>query len=285
MTLGTPNACNMCHSERTPQWADESINKWYAKRDKGYQNYAEALDAGRTGAPFAEELLADLAQNVTAPNIARATALSELHRYLSPASIEAVRLGLSSDDPMIRTSALDALEAIEPVARGKLAFNLLKDPVRAVRLNAIAVLASVPRDSITAEQKTVFDNAVDEYVTAQLTNAERPESHLNIGLLYVQLGRFTEAESEYQTAIKLRPAFVPAYVNLADLYRLQGSDDQGEHLLREAIKLSPQNADVYQALGLLLVRQKRSQEALKTLGESARLDAKNPHYSYVYAVR
>ncbi len=284
VTLGTPNACNMCHSERTPQWADENINKWYAKRYKVYQNYAEALDAGRTGAPLAEELLADLAQNATAPNIARATALSELHRYLSPASIEAVRHGLSNDDPMIRTSALDALEAIEPVARVKLAFNLLKDPVRAVRLNAITVLASVPPDHLTPEQKRFFDKAVDEYVTAQLSNAERPESHLNIGLLYVQLGRFTEAESEYQTAIKLQHAFVPAYVNLADLYRLQGNDDQGEDLLRKAIKLPPQNADVYQALGLLLVREKKISEAVEALEKSARLSPGNPHYSYVYAV-
>jgi Flp pilus assembly protein TadD len=282
--VGTPNACNMCHSEHTPQWADENINKWYAKRYKGYQNYAEALDAGRTGAPLAEELLADLAQNATAPNIARATALSELHRYLSPASIEAVRLGLSSDDPMIRAAALDALEAVEPGLRLRLAFNILNDPVRTVRIKAVTVLASVPRDQLTAGQSRVFDNAVDEYVEAQFTNAERPESHLNIGLLYVQLGRFTEAESEYQTAIKLQPSFVPAYVNLADLYRILGKDSEGESLLRNALLLSPQNADVYHALGLLFVREKRISEAVEALEKSARLRPDNPHYSYVYAV-
>ncbi len=282
--IGTPNACNKCHSDRTPQWADENINRWYAKRYNGYQTYAEALHAGRTGAPSAEELLAKLANDSTTPNISRATALSELNRYLSPASIDAVRLGLANDDPMIRASALDALEAIDPLARFKLASNLLNDPVRAVRMKAVTALASVPRDHFTSEQNGVFHKAADEYVEAQLTNAERPESHLNIGLLYVQLGRLTEVESEYQTAIKLQPSFIPAYVNLADLYRLQGKDDEGERLLREAIKLSPQDADVYHALGLLLVREKRISEAVETLEKSARLSPDNPHYGYVYAV-
>jgi Flp pilus assembly protein TadD len=56
-------------------------------------------------------------------------------------------------------------------------------------------------------RKTVFEKAIDEYVEAQLANADRPEAHLNIGLLYTQIGRFSEAETEYQTAIKLQPSF------------------------------------------------------------------------------
>jgi len=282
--IGTPNACNKCHTGRTAKWAAEQIGKWYGPKRVGYQNYAEALYAGRTGAPSAEELLAKLAKDSTSPNIARATALSELHRYLSPASIDAVRLGLGSDDPIIRVAALDALESVEPGVRLQLAFNLLNDPVRAVRIKAITILASAPKDQLTAEQRVVFQKAIDEYIAAQLANADRPESHLNIGLLYAQLGRFAEAESEYQTAIKLQFSFVPVYVNLADLYRLQGKDDEGERLLRKALEFSHQNADVYHALGLLLVRKKRIYEAVEALGKSARLSPNNPHYSYVYAV-
>ena len=282
--IGSPNSCNKCHSDRTPEWAEDQINKWYTPQRKGYQNYAEALYAGRTGVPSVEEFLANLVKDTTSPNIARATALSKLHRYLSPASIEAVRLGLSSDDPMIRAAALDALEAVEPGVRVQLAFNLLNDPVRAVRIKAITILASVPKEQLTAEQQTVFEKAIHEYITAQLANADRPEAHLNTGLLYVQLGRFAEAETSYRTALKLQPSFVPAYVNLGDLYRMQGKDDEGELLLRKALKLSPQNAEVYHALGLLLVRKKRISEAVEALEKSARLSTNNPHYSYVYAV-
>jgi tetratricopeptide (TPR) repeat protein len=185
---------------------------------------------------------------------------------------------------MIRTAALDGLVAVEPGVRLQLAFNLLNDPVRAVRVKAITTLASAPKDQLTVPQRSAFEKAIDEYVRAQLTNADRPEAHLNIGLLYAQIERLDEAESEYQTAIKLQPSFVPAYVNLADLYRIKGMDDEGERMLRKALKVSPQNAEVYHALGLLLVRKKQMPEAIDALGKSAKLKPDDPHYSYVYAV-
>src|ERR1017187_2756023 len=47
-----------------------------------------------------------------------------------------------------------------------------------------------------------------------MVSAERPENHMNLALLYVQMGRTTEAESELQTALRLDPNFVPAMVNL-----------------------------------------------------------------------
>jgi hypothetical protein len=166
--IGASNACNKCHSDRTPKWADENINKWYAKRYRGYQTYAEALYDSRTGASSAEGLLVRLADDEGSPDIARATALSELNRYLSPSSIEAVRLDLSNDDPMVRASALDALELAEPAVRLRLAFNLLNDPVRAVRIKAAPALASVPVDRLTAERRTVFEKVIDEYVERSL---------------------------------------------------------------------------------------------------------------------
>jgi len=151
------------------------------------------------------------------------------------------------------------------------------DPVRAVRIKAATALALVPVDRLTAEWRTVFEKVIDEYVETQLANADRPEAHLNIGLLYARIGRFGEAETEYKTAIRLQPSFIPAYVNLSDLYRMQGRDNEGEQLLREALKLSPQNAEVYHALGLLLVRKKQMSEAIDALEKSVRLKPDNSH--------
>jgi tetratricopeptide (TPR) repeat protein len=111
---------------------------------------------------------------------------------------------------------------MEPSVRFELAFNLLIDQVRAVRIKAITILASVPKEKLTAEQRAIFEKAIDEYIIAQPANADCPESHLNIGLLYAQLGRVADAESAYQTAIKRQPSFVPAYVNFAEPPARQG---------------------------------------------------------------
>ena len=119
---------------------------------------------------------------------------------------------------------------------------------------------------------------------AQLANADRPESHVNLGILAIKLGRLTEAEQAFQTAIRVGPQFVPAYVDLADVYRSEQRDTEGEPQLRRAIGLAPESADAHHALGLLLVRQRRMPEALSELEQAARLDPGDARYAYVAGV-
>jgi Flp pilus assembly protein TadD len=207
-----------------------------------------------------------------------------LRRYPSPASVRAIQRGLEDDDPLVRLSALSTLEVLEPKDRFSIAYPLLNDPIRMVRIEAASVLAPAPRTMMTTEQRVSLDHAIAEYIEFQGVNADRPGSHLNLGVLYTQSGKFDKAEAAYRTALLIDPSFVQAYVNLADLYRVQGRDDEGERILREALEIAPRNADVYQALGLLLVRHKRMSEAVNALEQSATLRPENPHYSYVYAV-
>src|SRR5262245_35719095 len=77
---------------------------------------------------------------------------------------------------------------------------------------------------------------------------------------------------------------MPAHVNLADLYREEGRDADGERVLRRALALEPASADAHHALGLLLVRQKRSTEALAELAKAAERDPERARFAYVYAV-
>jgi Flp pilus assembly protein TadD len=115
-------------------------------------------------------------------------------------------------------------------------------------------------------------------------DADRPEAHLNLGLLDTRQARPIEAEAEYRTALRLDPNFVPALTNLADLDRMRGMDAQGADLLRQALSIEPRNADVLHALGLLLVRQRNYAEALPLLRQAAELAPDNVRYGYVYAI-
>jgi Flp pilus assembly protein TadD len=282
--LSSPNPCNKCHSDQTPEWAAEQMDRWYGTAYKNRPSYGEALLAGRNGTPLAEELLSQLALDSSKPDIARATALKELRNYITPESIPTIKKGLADDDPMVRSGALDALENVPPGDRAHLVVSLLDDPVRTVRIKAARMLATVPRENLTSEQNSALEKSLSEYIASQQIDADRPEAHMNLGVLFAELGRFSDSDSEYRKALKIQPSFVQAYVNLADLYRLEGMDDRGEELLSEALRIAPQDADVYHALGLLLVRQKRFGEALEALKQSADLSPDNPHYSYVYAV-
>ena len=88
--LGTPNACNTCHADKSAQWAADAIERWHGPARKGFQNYAEAFQASWTDRSDSAALLALVAASPTTPAIARASALSELHARVSPANIPRV---------------------------------------------------------------------------------------------------------------------------------------------------------------------------------------------------
>ena len=94
-----------------------------------------------------------------------------------------------------------------------------------------------------------------------MTNADRGESHLNLGLVAQDLGDTAAAEREYKEGIRVSPAFSATYVNLADLYRGRGDEKLVEQTLRAGLEKSPKDAGLRHALGLALVRQKKLEEA------------------------
>src|SRR5205085_9704920 len=87
----TPNACNDCHRDRTPEWAAAAVERWHGPNRKGLQNYAEAFHAAWTGRSDAAALLAAIAADRNVPAFARASALTELRAYVSRSNINLAR--------------------------------------------------------------------------------------------------------------------------------------------------------------------------------------------------
>jgi len=282
--LGTPNACNDCHKDKSAQWAATAIEQWFGPKREGFQHYAEAFHAAWTDQPDAARLLAKVAANDSTPGFVRASALSELNGRVSETNIDLARKSLSDPDPMVRIGALDVLEGIPADRLWSLAAPLLSDPIRGVRIRAASLLAAVPRDHQPAGDRDRFARAAAEFVAAQRFNADRPEARTTLGAFYARRGLAGEAETEYKAALHLSPQFAPAAINLADLYRQQGRDDEGARVLETAIVASPDDAGLHYALGLALVRLHRSDEALAQLRRAAELAPDQARYAYVYAV-
>ncbi len=284
VALGTPNACNQCHTDKPAQWAVDHVAKWYGPKRRRSPHYGRVLQAGRMRTPNADQELARLAADPTRPAIVRASALSLLRGYVNPVALQALQNGLKDENPLIRIAALNALAGIPPLYRFRVAGSLLADPVRAVRVEAARVLAAAPVDGLTPKQRTDRVRAFAEFIEAQRANADRPGSHLNIGVFYAQQGKPGDAEAAYRTALRLDPGFVPALMNLADLYRAQQRDGDGEPLLRQALAIAPDDASVHRALGLLLVRKGKKLAALENFKRAAELQPDDAQSGYVYAI-
>jgi tetratricopeptide (TPR) repeat protein len=284
VSLGVPNACSQCHADRSPQWAAETIAGWYPGGRQIIPHFGSALRAGRIGAVDAEQQLDRLILDRSQPAIARASALPLLGPYASPASEPAIKAAIADPDPLVRSAAPRVLPGAPPSRIIQAAAPLLSDPVRAVRIEAARALAGTDLLALKPEQQTAFVNATAELVAAETVDGDRPEAHLNLGLLEVRRRQLPEAETEYRTALRLDPNFVPALVNLADLDRTRGMDGEGAELLKKALTIEPDNADVRYALGLYLVRKRDYAAALDLLRRAHELMPENARYAYVYAV-
>jgi predicted CXXCH cytochrome family protein len=282
--LGTPNACNGCHGDKSPQWAAAAIEGWFGPDREGFQTYGPAFHAERTDAADAAALLATVASDGKAPAVARATALSELAPRVSPHNIALARTGLSDPDPMVRIGALDMLENLRADQIWPVVSPLLSDPVRGVRIRAVSLLAPVPTANQPPADRERFDLATKEFIAAQRFNADRPEARTTFGNFLAQRGQTTEAESEYKAALRLSPQYATAAINLADLYRRLGRDSEAEGILRAALAAAPRDAGLHHALGLALTRLKRPNEALVEFQSASELEPGEPRYQYVYAV-
>jgi tetratricopeptide (TPR) repeat protein len=280
VSIGTLDACNQCHRDRDVRWATDTLAEWFPKGRQIVPHFATALQTGRAGGAGAEHQLDKLILDRDQPGIARASALSLLPRFASSASVPAIAAAVADPDPLVRAAVPRILSHTASPGTVQAALSLLRDPVRAVRVEAARALSGMPRQAMSAEQRSALADATGELVAAESADQDRPEAHLNLGLLDTRQGQLADAEAEYRTALRLEPKFVPALMNLADLDRMRGMDAQGADLLREALSIEPKNTDAMHALGLFLVHQHNYADALPLLRRAAKLAPDNVRYGY-----
>jgi Flp pilus assembly protein TadD len=283
VSLGTPNACNHCHTDRKAEWAAAEIRKRYPDPKPGFQGFAEAFAAADRGDPSATMALVQVTANLDESAIARAAAIERLARLPSESALFAAEAGLKDPSPLVRRASVAVYEQLPPLRR-QAVMPLLSDPSRIVRMQAARSLAPLADDAFEATTLSAFKAASAEFIAAERFNSDRPEHRTNLGGFLAERGESMAAEAEYQAALQLDRRFVPAWANLADLRRLQGRETEAEATLREGLQLMPDAAALHHALGLSLVRQQRKAEALPELKRATDLEPGNPRYKYVYDI-
>jgi predicted CXXCH cytochrome family protein len=270
VALGTPNACNMCHADRSAEWSAEAVARWYGPNRRQEFRYGEVFAAARAGSPQAVPGLSAIAGDEQWPAIVRATAVELLEPY-GPEAFPAIALATRADEPLVRAAAFAALDRMPHEQRLPIAARGLADPVRAVRVEAARVLAGVPSERFEPGQRRAFEAALAEYREAQQAGADTAAAHLNLGVLQDQQGDPAGAEGAYRTAIRLDPDFLPAYFNLATLYNRMHRNADAERALRDALQRFPEEGELHYSLGLLLAEEQRLQEAADELARAADL--------------
>ena len=257
--LGTPNACNRCHVDKSVQWSDEYITKWYGPGRRAH--YGKIIDEGRKRSPDAHQNLIKLAADPLYPVIVRSTALSLLAAYPGKETSRAYELALMDDEALIRRTAVDHLNVSDPKRQTERLTSILYDPVKAVRIEAARRITEIADPRLDDAQKKVFQTSLVDYQKSMEYSADFAFGRYNLANLYVALKHPQKAVESYQAAIKIDNLFYPAKVNLAMLYNQTGKNDKAEILLRDVATSHPEMYEVQYSLGLLLAEKKQYEEA------------------------
>ncbi len=278
-----PNACNLCHQSKSPQWAADILKKWYKKTPIGKQDYAHQLTSLRENALDAPKSLYEILLS-DAPTIAKATATAYLGNYPNKQTLTTVLQKLESTDAPTRRAALQALEAFPVQVKTKSIYKKLQDPAKIVRMEAARQLSAFELGNVDARTKQVIFKAYNEYENILLFAADRPEYLLSLAVFYSNRQMPVKAEKAYRQAIKLQAQFVPAYINYSHFLSSQNKKEKAFEVLSNGLKRVSNSADLHHALGLWLIRDKQHLKAIPELKLAAQLDKNNVRLVYVYAV-
>jgi tetratricopeptide (TPR) repeat protein len=282
--LGVPNACSAsgCHDDKPIAWVQARYDGWYGKKRKPH--FGTVLAAGRRQEPEAEPELIALAADQLRPMVARATAVSLLGNYASPAARAAIERALADPEPLLRVTAVQVLPENDPARLARLLAPLLQDPVRIVRSEAGSRLVGPPQQSLTEAQRKTHAAALDEYVAGQRYMSDLPSGPYNLGNLYAAQGKPAEAERQYRRALEIDDQLYMAEANLAMLLAAGGRLDEAEASLRRARARQPDNAALSFNLGLLLAESGKPAEAESALREALAADPQMAQAAFNLAV-
>jgi len=274
----SPNACNICHTDKDAAWADGQVRQWH-KDDyqKPVLELASLLDAARKDDWSRLDDVLEYVQSRDRDEVVATSFLRLLDSADSQEKWPAIIQVLDEDpSPLVRAAAAAALdgylarESLEALLRGT------RDEYRLVRVRAAASLAGIPPDMLDEPDRTALAEATDEFKAAMKARPDDYLSHFNLANFYVDRREYTRAVTSFETAIRLRPDFLPQYVNLATAYNLQGQNAKAEESLRTALKIDPGSEAANLNLGMLFGEMGRLSEAeeafrtaLKTNPESA----------------
>lgn len=256
--LGIPNACTMCHTDKSAEWAEQALDTALPEpKAARYRLRTHAVQAALEGMGNTENLILALREE-TVPAW-RATLLELLARQPEHPDIDEEAHRAAKDaSPMVRAAAARLL--------GAEATALLNDPVRLVRHAAAWALIPGHFDRLQGSR------ALAEIEATARHQADQPTGAMQLATLAAAKGDATEACRQYERAISLDPASPVPYMDYAVYLDTLGKPQEALRQMLRCIKIAPDHAEAHYRLALVLVELQQYAPALSALDRAVKAD-------------
>jgi Flp pilus assembly protein TadD len=262
LEFGSPNACNLCHSDEDAAWADRWVREWHGRDSQAPAlQKARLIDEARRGDWSQLPAMLDLVADETANEIYKASLLRLLISSDDERKWPAIMEALSDPSPLVRAAAAQSLSDYLTPESVPLLLEATRDDYRLVRVNSANAVAAFPDEMVEDEARAGLESATAEFIASNEVRPDRWGSHFSLGNYYLRRGDIDRAIISYERAHRLDARAVAPLINIAMAYGLQGELAGAEGALLRALRVEPDNPVVNMNLGLMLGEQGRTQEA------------------------
>lgn len=279
--LGTPNACNQCHSDKSVDWAIQYVNKWHGE-GKHYQ-YGLAFKEAQTGSDKGFDDLERICNDGVYPEVVRATALQYLGLYYPKKGKDLLLEALGSSNKHIRYNALHSLP-LDDERSFRSVLDLLSDQTKAIRVECALKLSARDGDQIPDKFKSAYSKASMEYLQSLEYNADFPIGKFNLANYYYNNNQVDEAQEFYEKALRQDSLLHLIKINLALLYNEKKEYKKAEALFKNYLFYNPEDGSALFSYALFLSEQRRYDESLQYLLYAAKYSPQNSRVMYNVAM-
>lgn len=262
--FGSPNACNICHTDETPDWANQHLVKWgktklqdellvrgrliRQARDRNWKNLDEMLafvDNGKFDEIFTNSMIRLL------QHCDNAKKWPTIYRALKHAS------------PLVRSSAASSFAYQQMPGMVDSLLPLTQDDYRLVRVMTAEALSTLPDEVLANKRTPAVNKAMDEFIASRTSRPDDWAAHAALGNYYMNRHNYKKALSHFDNSSRIYPENIGAYVNSGLIHSMQGQVQQAEKAFQKALEVEPDNEVSNLNYALLLGEMGQLEEAEK----------------------
>lgn len=279
IAVGSRNACVICHTDKSNEWALEHIRSWHPGFDEHTKLEMQRALLVKELREGKMDKLPEVLEFIAKPE-SDPLFVTSLIRLLPPshnARQHAVlrKLVTSGTHPLVRAAAATSLDADQIPGDRPALFVALSDDYRLVRVRTAERLAALSESDVPECFRKPLAAATVEMWAAYNLRLDNWASHFNTGNILMRQGRLREAAAKYDRAHELRSDVAPPLINSAMAFANLKDLKNAEKRLLEATKLPEPSSEAHFNLGLLYAEQGRRKAAERALYRALELAPQN----------
>ncbi len=283
--FGSQNACNICHDDKSPEWANEFVTDWKGEdyQKETLRNGRLLLDA-RTGEwKFLEETLGALYNNEF-DEIYTTSFIRLMATLDNDIKWPAVLVHTNNPSPLVRAAAITLIGQIPSLETKQLIMQASRDDYRVVRRAAASSIASFPPGAFSESEMEALKGLMTEYENAFLARPDDWASHYNLGNYYQNQQKLEEAIKAYEKSIELFPEAIAPLINQSFAYNLLGKKEIALNRLYRALEIDPDNEATNLNFAMLMGEMGRLEEAENAMRKVAEVNPNSAQAAYNLSV-